>query len=700
MSAATKILKDRLHPLVKTWKKCAERHSEPSRSSQEPSVLDALKRAMRRLTLDLLEDTATNRSDVFDDISTFMPWKRYGDKVRRGIKEYGMVFIHVETNTNGRPALLFVGTMLGKTLAFHLPDDGGRSPWDNFRRAFPQLAATLDHGQLIKITTTYNATVQLFGSDEVKYTQEIVDVGWIIDRLSIDEFPTMDGRTHAERERTRGLAMIWAVFGAHAGPVSESQWEQVHGTDAEFPDQREEHRLLAWTSSGWGEALKRPHSIYAQQLCRAGSLLAVRFAMTQARSDQLRSAATETAKAAVSAFPAAVQKPYDTTPDPPPKPEKRVRFADEVSSDDQQRPSTSGDRRDDDAEEEVVYTDPGSPFDDDNRGTESEVSVETSSVTEGTTHSEDDDEPEASGSDRSQNLGAKAHHRREGWGNFAFRLPKRARRQQGERSIPYPGGFNIRVETQRRSSINRARAEYRAANPERFNEAFLGSDCCHLCGETPKHSNVSECAVHYYRTRGKLPQQCTVPCLYCESPKHTTDACEFLHMKCTKCGFRGHMKFECDSRTKQEWLIAYLDCVHLGKLTRENPHGPLDGRWGFGPIARSDINEDLWELVKFKEKSMAKFRQRNQRGQPGFNPLKEAQLNWNLLLQRRERIACVERELRRERTLFEEERARWRAEMSQQRHEQRMRPLVHSMGCQTDWTERDREESPFKRFRR
>ena len=701
MDAATKILKDHRHPLVHSLKKQVERAAEPATVRQDPCMRDGLRRALRRMMLDLLDDRATNSSDVFDEISTFMPWKRYGEQVRRGVDVYGMVFVHVETNFDNRPVLLFLGTMLGKTLVFHLPDDGGRSPWDNFRRAYPQLAATLDHGQLVKVTSTYRATSSLFGSEDVKYEQEIVDVAWLLDDIGIDDFPEIGGRTMDERERTRNSAMIWAVFGRHGGPVSEDQWEQARSKRDPFPEQREESRLLAWKGSGWGSPLIKAQRVYAQQLCRAGGIVAVNFVVKTATGDRLRGGVSATAKHVVDTFPSRFHSQRDITPDPPTPQRvvKVVRFAEDVKEGPSTAATTPHDG-DDEATEDVVDTDPGSPFEEQEDRGDGEVSGETSSMAEGTTHSEDDEDSTTSGSWRSQSLGAKAHHRREGWGAFEQRLPKRAQRRRGQRSIPYPDGFDVRVEAQRRGAINRARAEYKASNPERFNEAFLGSDCCNLCGETPKHSNEAECAVHYYLMRGKLPQQCTVPCLYCESPRHTTDACEFLHARCNKCGFRGHMRFECESRTTEEWLIAYLDCVHLGKLTRENLHGPLGGRWGFGPITQAEITEDVWELVKFKELSMVKFRKRTQRGQPGFNPLKEAQLNWNLLLQRRQRISQREKELEDEWAAVEEEKARLRAERSQQRQTERSRPLVHSMGCQTEEAKHpERDGSPLKRVR-
>ena len=171
MDAASEILKIHAHPLSRTLQPDVDRGREAAVARQEPTMMDGLKRSIRKLLGNLLTENDKG-NDTFDEISTFAIWKRYGPKLKTGIDTYGVVVIHVETTYNDRPSVVFLGTLDGKTLAFHLPDDGGKSPWDNFRRAFPQLAATLDHGQLIKVTTTYKATTQLFSSDDGKYTHE------------------------------------------------------------------------------------------------------------------------------------------------------------------------------------------------------------------------------------------------------------------------------------------------------------------------------------------------------------------------------------------------------------------------------------------------------------------------------------------------------------------------------------------------
>ena len=197
-----------------------------------------------------------------------------------------------------------------------------------------------------------------------------------------------------------------------------------------------------------------------------------------------------------------------------------------------------------------------------------------------------------------------------------------------------------------------------------FEEKFLGGGCCDDCGDEPDHSDPAECAVHYYRKHGRLPKQYTLPCLYCDSPSHTTDACPFLHGKCKKCRHRGHAAFECHRRTTLEWLIAFLDCVHLGKLTRENVSGPIDGRYGFGDVSHIQLPGYVKDMIRFKKNSMQRFRRKNLPGNGGFNPIKEAGLSWALchenaqvVEQERLRLVKDRRDFDEEVRLFRERRA-------------------------------------------
>ena len=218
-----------------------------------------------------------------------------------------------------------------------------------------------------------------------------------------------------------------------------------------------------------------------------------------------------------------------------------------------------------------------------------------------------------------------------------------------------PSGRDLAELKRKRQSINRGRADYWSKNADEFEEKFMGESCCEDCGDEPKHSNPAACAVHYYRTHGRLPKQYTLPCLYCDSPAHTTDACPFLHEICKKCNHRGHAAFECHRRTTLEWLIAFLDCVHLGKLTRENVSGPIEGRYGFGDVSRIQVPGYVWEMVRFKANSMHRFRKKNLPGHGGFNPIKEAGLSWALCHENARAVDQERAQLDRDRESFESE---------------------------------------------
>ena len=451
--------------------------------------------------------------------------------------------------------------------------------------------------------------------------------------------------------------------------------------------------MLGWSTDAVSPKLSNAQRVYTHQLLRTGCILAAKFVQKAATGTQLRQPVVGLAKASTEVF----AEHFNTRLQAPPEPTatttttpKRVTFAEPIEQIQEPQPERM--------EDDTLNADPGSPIDDEVREDDdeqanddvqasdagpsrpmtrqeklqmnpfydSESDEEANTVAIETSQSDDsaatrEDLRESDRHDAEPRHWVPRHDRQRG---------AQHHRRPGERSIPYPRGFDIRAEQHQRSAINRGRAEYRAENPDEFRSEFLGSECCHMCGETPRHSNESECAVYFYRTVGRLPQQCTIPCIYCESPRHTTDACPFLHVRCSSCSFRGHMHFECKRRRTIEWLIAYLDCCHLGKLTRENRDGPLRGRWGFGDLSNVAVPSDVWELIKFKEKSLKRFRRKTQFGDPGFNPVREAGLNWALVVRRNEQLDRREREVEREHRRLDERIARWRAERSAFRHEQ------------------------------
>ena len=570
--------------------------------------------------------------------------------------------MHTEVDSENQPCVLSIGTMTGRTIVCHLPRNRDRSCWDNFLGSFPQLAATLDHGQLIKVTSTFDATRRLLDSESVKYHHELVDLADIASHL-LPEVEVPPGSTAPwDSALVRNLTYVWEVLGKCDGPVTPDLWRAAYGQSQPYPTDRDSDTLLRWETGAVSPQLTGAQRNYVHQLLRTGCILSAKFVQRKATGAQLRQPVVCLSKASTDVFAEQFNTRLDSQAEPQAQPttcaaatsaevpaaavQKRVTFADPVEQE--------VERQDGDVDDDAIDIEPGSPIDGDvtasdagpsrvmtrmekvqaNPFYDSDSDDEVSKMVVETSHSDDSAATREDPHDRDQ-IDAEPRH----W------IPQRERqrgnrmqRRPGERSIPYPRGFDLRSEQHLRSAINRERAEYRVEHPEEFRSDFLGSECCHLCGETPRHRNESECAVHYYRMIGRLPQQCTIPCIYCESPRHTTDACPFLHVRCSSCSFRGHMHFECKRRRTIEWLVAYLDCCHLGKLTRENREGPLRGRWGFGDLSNVSVPADVWELIRFKERSLKRFRKKMQYGDPGFNPVREAGLNWALVVRRHEQL--------------------------------------------------------------
>ena len=706
MDSHPEILRNRPNPLIESVQKEVERRLERPAVPQEPTVIEGLQRALRRHIVEHGQDTRGIKSDEFIEVSSFTPWKRYGPPLRKAIDQYGVVFLHTETDEHDRPTLLAIGTMSAKIIVCHLTEGKSGDNWNGFAEAFPQLAATLDHGQLVKVTSTFAATKRLLDSESTKYVHEIVDLEWFFG----DVVPEVD--LGIGPQPLKIMKMVWAVLGSQQGPVTREQWKHAYGQSQAYPEDRDVSKFTVSRSRTVGTNLPLVQRKYLRQIVRSGCILTGKFVIKAGRSDQLRQHVIYLAKNSIgiftdlsskfvpppAQFSSSAESPQtESTSGPSPK---RVTFSEPIAETKVIETHAS------DFDDDTLDATPGSPMDEDPEPTpgpsrpmtreekvannpfydseSDEEEVERASWSETERRERSPSPPPVRAAIAEPRLSHQLPPQRQG--------PKRQRRR-GERSIPYPEGFDLKTEQHKRSSVNRDRAEYRVRHPEEFVDEFLGGNCCRFCGETPKHKDAAECAVHYYRMMGRLPQQCTIPCLYCESLHHTTDACEFLHSRCSRCSFRGHMKFECRRRRPVEWLIAYLDCCHLGKLTRENQDGPLRGRWGFGDVTGLDLPRDVWELVRFKERSMKRFRTKTLYGHPGFNPIRETSLHWNLIVQRNMELQRREREVQRERNRVEELLARFRAEQSHHRHG---RKRMATTASQTDDSD---VPSPSKRSR-
>ena len=189
--------------------------------------------------------------------------------------------------------------------------------------------------------------------------------------------------------------------------------------------------------------------------------------------------------------------------------------------------------------------------------------------------------------------------------------------------------------------INRKRLKYKAEHPEDFDEDFLGKNACTSCSDEPRHQDPDECPVEYFRKYGKMPKQCSLPCHYCDSFDHITDACEFLHKRCVLCKYRGHMAFECRERNTEEWLVAYLNCVHLGKWTRRNSDGPIRGRFGFGDTSDVALTPSTKTMISAKRNSLRFARHKESAGQPSCDSSRDIAASWEQL--RKQEIELTQR---------------------------------------------------------
>ena len=233
MDADLEILSDLPHPLIDSVRKEVERPAQRPAVPQEPTVVDGLQRALRRQLVEHERDAKGLKSDEFIEVSPFTPWKRYGPSLRMAIEQHGMLFLHTETDDNDQPTLLAIGTMPAKTIVCHLTDGNSGANWDGFASAFPQLAATLDHGQLVKVTSSLAATKRLLASESTKYEHEIIDVEWFFNEV-IQDIDLGCGTAALKVKR-----MVWAVLGRQHGPVTRDNWNRVHGQSQDYPHERD-----------------------------------------------------------------------------------------------------------------------------------------------------------------------------------------------------------------------------------------------------------------------------------------------------------------------------------------------------------------------------------------------------------------------------------------------------------------------------
>ena len=180
----------------------------------------------------------------------------------------------------------------------------------------------------------------------------------------------------------------------------------------------------------------------------------------------------------------------------------------------------------------------------------------------------------------------------------------------------------------------RAGLEYLQTHPPAPGSHPLGPQYCVDCAETPPHLTVEECIVYQYLKKILTSPHWQYPCISCSSVSHTTNACLFTHSRCTKCGFLGHKAFECHLRTPEQWLAAYLLVAHLGRGTRANPLGPIEGKWGFGNTSKLNLTYALRRLIHAKRIG---FKAIHDKGTEEIDQEAELRASWMVLIEEQQR---------------------------------------------------------------
>ena len=664
-------LKKHRNPATKEGKRTYLKYSE--QHVDHANVAGTALRALRLLKRDFTSDSDPEPSPAFFELSPSTPWTKYGDRFKAGVQQYGGFSIHVELDRKGRPVLLILGAMNNVTLAVKLWIDGERSPWSSFEHRYPQLAKIIADDELIKLTTSYQLTRRFLNLRRPRHADKLVDALLLGNILRNDDF------FHAKRyadcdERLASLCLIWSILGEHKGPITFRDWEAAFGNGVPFPARRKEDRLLRWPKTHRREDLTRSQVIYAEQLSRAANTVGVHFLLWNANYAEM----TRPIDDFGNTFEGCLDRSYgeslthgygwmaqyqgvrenfvrDPSSSPSPPPTRRVRFvAPDVDDYEPSIPRPVASPRQDlepdndqydpeiestkvrSREREVQMQDPFAGSDSDD-------------VHEGPSHSS----PAASTSGASNAPPTGLDPPRPGPDPPRFRPREGPSRPDSDRqkvTIPTRAARNKRME------INRKRHKYRVDHSEEFNEDFVGKNACIACSDEPRHQDPDECPVEYFRKYGKMPKQCSLPCHYCDSFEHITDACEFLHVRCVVCGYRGHMAFECHERNTEEWLVAYLNCVHLGKWTRRNPDGPIRGRFGFGDTSEMTLSNSTKQLIGTKRNSLRFARHKEATGQPTCDSARDVAASWDQLRRQEVELQRREREVeRKQQAIYREE---------------------------------------------
>ena len=220
--------------------------------------------------------------------------------------------------------------------------------------------------------------------------------------------------------------------------------------------------------------------------------------------------------------------------------------------------------------------------------------------------------------------------------------------------------------------IKKGRLLFLQRKPVKAGTHPLGAQFCIGCAKTPPCLNEKECVVYLYAKKILTPPHSQFPCISCTSTTHISAACIFTHWRCEDCTFLGHMEFECDELTTEQWLVFFLHYVQLGRGTRRNPEGPMGGRWGFGNTQNIPLVNATRRLIHTKRTSLKNL---NEERDEEVNQEAELQASWMALV--REQNAH-QQELQRSALGIQEDLVRRVAEALEQKREQGRRPQTNA----------------------
>ena len=588
----------------------------------QPTAQDCFGRALRLLKKDFVGEPGS-AEEMYVEVNSFTPWENYGDRLLGSLQFCRTIVLHVENDQNDKPGIVTVGSLTGATFVFRVPEYDEVNGWSCFSRAFPRVARLMTNKWYQKLTSSWAATKKLFKHSGLDEDDEVVDATMLDDDMD-------EALLNVDCERLRTQYMIWKTIGRQSGPVWVDVWRHVKGRH-QYPHPRHPDVLLDWDGARRTGRLSPAQKTYVQQAVRSAGIQAtcrtikqcVELQHAEDAPDLLRQSVTRTKVDEILTV-QDVRAIVDEAS------AEAARMVDEknrgspVSGTERKRDARPVDDEQQGAVKKVHYIRPHEPH------KPNPTPIAKPPIKPPTQSHTKPDSPFHNNNQK------------------AFENP-----------LKFLEDYDAHVQHNKRVAINKARAEFKANNKDKFKEDFLGKGCCPRCGDDKPHDDPMECVVNYYLRYKRLPRQCTVPCIYCSDTFHATDACVFIHVKCKKCRRRGHMQHECHLRTPLEWMLVYLDCCHLGKLTRENVDGPLGGRFGFGDVTGMDIPPAVWEYVAQKRESLKRARKRYEQGIGTAGHARESLVGWTLLTQELKRLDLEKKKFQDEKERFYEKQRAW-----------------------------------------